>query len=65
MTNSAADTCEFFASNLDNLIGRYKMEGMTREDMENIFLEIVAEAISAWANGVVMASAEAFDTDED
>lgn len=44
MTNSSADTCEFFAINLDQLIGRYKMEGMTREDMENIFLEIVAEA---------------------
>jgi len=47
MTNSIADICEFFASDLDNIIGRYKMEGMTREDMENIFLEIVAEAFDS------------------
>jgi hypothetical protein len=44
MTNSIADICEVFASDLDNIIGRFKMEGMTREDMENIFLEIIAEA---------------------
>ena len=44
MTNTIADICEFFASDLDIIIGRFKMEGMTREDMENIFLEIIAEA---------------------
>jgi hypothetical protein len=46
MTNSTADTdiCEFFALELDHLLGRFKMEGMTREDMESIFAEIVAEA---------------------
>lgn len=47
MTNSA----DFeFALDLDDLLGRYKMEGVTREDMKNIFADIVAET---------------FDSDED
>jgi len=41
-TNFATDFD--FALELDDLLGRFKMEGMTREDMENIFAEIVAEA---------------------
>lgn len=48
MTNSIADTdiCEFdFALELDDILDSFKMEGlMTREDMKNIFAEIVAEA---------------------
>ena len=45
MTNSTDFSADFdFALELDDLLGRFKMEGMTREDMENIFAEIVAEA---------------------
>jgi len=45
MTNSTDFASDFdFALDLDDLISRYKMEGVTREDMENIFAEIVAEA---------------------
>jgi hypothetical protein len=45
MTNSTDFSVEFdFALELDDLLGRFKMEGMKREDMENIFAEIVAEA---------------------
>jgi len=45
MTNSTDFAHDFdFALDLDDLISRYKMEGVTREDMENIFAEIVAEA---------------------
>jgi hypothetical protein len=44
-SNSTNFSVEFdFALELDDLLGRFKMEGMTREDMENIFAEIVAEA---------------------
>jgi len=44
-SNSTNFSTEFdFALELDDLLGRFKMEGMTREDMENIFAEIVAEA---------------------
>jgi len=51
MTNSTDFAHDFdFALDLDDLIGRYKMEGVTREDMKNIFAEIIAEA---------------FDSDED
>jgi hypothetical protein len=45
MTNSTDFSVEFdFALELDDLLGRFKMEGMKREDMESIFAEIVAEA---------------------
>ena len=45
MTNSTDFSVEFdFALELDHLLGRFKMEGMKREDMESIFAEIVAEA---------------------
>ena len=33
-----------FALELDDLLGRFIMKGMKREDMESIFAEIVAEA---------------------
>jgi hypothetical protein len=45
MTNFTDFSVEFdFALELDDLLGRFRMEGMKREDMESIFAEIVAEA---------------------
>lgn len=44
-SNSTNFTADYdFALELDDLLGRFKMEGMKREDMESIFAEIVAEA---------------------
>jgi hypothetical protein len=48
MTNSTDFSVDFdFALELDDLLGRFKMEGMKREDMESIFAEIVAEAFDS------------------
>jgi hypothetical protein len=48
MTYSVGFTVEMdFALELDDVIGRFKMEGMTREDMENILAEIIAEAFDS------------------